>query len=65
MSVSDRCCTLAPYFKVSSGKLETFKKLCARFVAKTHEEQNAFLMDLVLMVTKLIAGKAMKTPKRF
>ena len=38
MSVSDRCCTLAPYFKVSSGKLEAFKKLCERFVAKTSEE---------------------------
>jgi quinol monooxygenase YgiN len=38
MSVSDRCCTLAPYFKVSNGKLEAFKELCEQFVAKTSEE---------------------------
>ena len=38
MSVSDKCCTLAPYFKVSSGNLEAFKKLCEQFVAKTGEE---------------------------
>ena len=38
MSVSDKCCTLGPYFKVSSGKLEAFKRLCKQFVAKTSEE---------------------------
>jgi quinol monooxygenase YgiN len=38
MSVSDKCCTLAPYFKVSSGNLEAFKKLCEQFVAKTRQE---------------------------
>jgi quinol monooxygenase YgiN len=38
MPVLDKCCTLAPYFKVSSGNLEAFKKLCEQFVAKTSEE---------------------------
>ncbi|HEX7516119.1 MAG TPA: hypothetical protein VF345_02415 [Chthoniobacterales bacterium] len=38
MSIQDKCCTLAPYFKVSSGNLEAFKKLCKQFVAKTSEE---------------------------
>jgi quinol monooxygenase YgiN len=38
MSIQDKCCTIAPYFKVSSGKLEAFKKLCQQFVAKTSEE---------------------------
>ena len=38
MPVLDKCCTLAPYFKVSSGNLEAFKKLCEQFVAKTGEE---------------------------
>jgi len=38
MSVSDRCCTLGPYFKVSSDKLKAFKELCEQFVAKTSEE---------------------------
>ncbi len=38
MSTRDKCCTIAPYFKVSSGNLEAFKKLCERFVAKTSEE---------------------------
>jgi hypothetical protein len=38
MSVLDKCCTLAPYFKVSSCKLKVFKELCEQFVAKTNEE---------------------------
>ena len=38
MSVPDKCCTLGPYFKVSSGKLKAFKALCEQFVAKTNEE---------------------------
>jgi hypothetical protein len=38
MSAQDKCCTIAPYFRVSSGKLEAFKELCQQFVAKTSEE---------------------------
>lgn len=38
MSVKDKCCTIAPYFKVSAGKLDEFKKLCEQFVAKTKQE---------------------------
>ena len=38
MPVQDKCCTIVPYFKVSSGKLEAFKKLCEQFVAKTNAE---------------------------
>jgi quinol monooxygenase YgiN len=38
MSVQDKCCTIVPYFKVSNGNLEAFKKLCEQFVAKTSEE---------------------------
>jgi quinol monooxygenase YgiN len=38
MSVRDKCCTIAPYFKIPGGNLEAFKKLCERFVAKTNEE---------------------------
>ena len=38
METQDTCCTIVPYFKVSSGKLEAFKKLCERFVEKTSEE---------------------------
>jgi quinol monooxygenase YgiN len=38
MSVQDKCCSIVPYFKVSAGNLEAFKKLCERFVAKTSEE---------------------------
>lgn len=39
MSVPDKCCTLAPYFKVSPGNLGPFKKLCEQFTAKTREER--------------------------
>ena len=38
MATQDKCCTIVPYFKVQSGKLETFKGLCERFVEKTNEE---------------------------
>ena len=38
MSTQDKCCTLAPYFKVSSGSLNTLKTLCEQFVTKTSEE---------------------------
>jgi quinol monooxygenase YgiN len=38
MSVEDKCCSIAPYFKVATGKLEAFKELCEQFVAKTTEE---------------------------
>jgi quinol monooxygenase YgiN len=38
MSTQDKCCTIAPYFKVSSGQLAAFKELGQQFVAKTREE---------------------------
>ena len=38
MSEKDKCCTIAPYFKVAEGKLEAFKELCEQCVAKTEEE---------------------------
>ena len=38
MATHDRCCTIVPYFKVQSGKLEAFKELCERFVEKTNGE---------------------------
>jgi quinol monooxygenase YgiN len=37
-SIPDRCCSIAPYFKVASGKLPAFRKLCEQFVAKTRQE---------------------------
>jgi hypothetical protein len=38
MATTDKCCTIVPYFKVHSGKLEAFKELCVQFVEKTLEE---------------------------
>ena len=38
MATQDTCCTIVPYFKVLSGKLEAFKGLCERLVEKTHDE---------------------------
>jgi quinol monooxygenase YgiN len=38
MATQDKCCSIVPYFKVSSGNVETFKNLCERFVAKSSEE---------------------------
>jgi len=34
----DKCCTIAPYFKVSSGKLPAFHRLCEQFVNQTRQE---------------------------
>ncbi len=38
MATHDKCCTIVPYFKISSGKLEAFKALCEKFVEKTNNE---------------------------
>jgi quinol monooxygenase YgiN len=38
MATQDKCCTIVPYFKVQSGKLDAFKALCEQFVEKTNEE---------------------------
>ena len=38
MTTQDKCCTIVPYFKISSGNLQAFKALCEQFVAKTSSE---------------------------
>jgi quinol monooxygenase YgiN len=38
MTAQDKCCTIVPYFKVQSDKIEDFKTLCERFVEKTRAE---------------------------
>ena len=38
MATQDKCCSIAPYFKVQGGKLGAFKDLCERLAAKTDEE---------------------------
>jgi hypothetical protein len=38
MATQDKCCTIVPYFKVQSGKLEAFKALSEQFVEKTRAE---------------------------
>jgi hypothetical protein len=38
MSTQDKCCTIVPYFKVPSGNLPAFKKICEAFVAKSSSE---------------------------
>ena len=38
MSAQDKCCTIAPYFKISNGNLEAFKELCEQFITKTKME---------------------------
>jgi quinol monooxygenase YgiN len=39
MATQDKCCSLAPYFKVFEGKLPAFRALCEQFVAKTQKEE--------------------------
>jgi quinol monooxygenase YgiN len=38
MATQDKCCTIVPYFKVHSGKTESFHALCGRFVEATSKE---------------------------
>lgn len=38
MATEDRCCTIAPYFKVREGQIDAFRALCERFVEKTSSE---------------------------
>lgn len=38
MATQDNCCTIVPYFKVPSGNLPAFRKLCEAFVEKTSTE---------------------------
>ncbi|MBF2759502.1 MAG: antibiotic biosynthesis monooxygenase [Ectothiorhodospiraceae bacterium AqS1] len=39
MATQDTCCTIVPYFAVQADKMDEFKALCERFVAKTQEEE--------------------------
>ena len=38
MATQDTCCSIVPYFKIYSSKIEAFKELCEKFVEKTNEE---------------------------
>jgi hypothetical protein len=38
MATQDRCCSIAPYFRIHDGRLASFKDLCERFIEKTMQE---------------------------
>jgi quinol monooxygenase YgiN len=38
MIVTDKCCTIVPYFKVASGKMDAFKSLCEQFMTRVSNE---------------------------
>ena len=38
MATQDKCVTIVPYFKVPSGKMDSFKRLCEQFVEKSRPE---------------------------
>ena len=40
MATEDKCCTIVPYFRVHEGKMEMFKQLSEKFVAKASTEPN-------------------------
>jgi len=42
MATQDRNVSIYPYFKVSEGKLETFRELCLQFVEATAKEPKCF-----------------------
>ena len=39
MSTYDKCCSIAPYFKIADGQIINFKNLCEQFVARASKEQ--------------------------
>ncbi len=38
MAAEDKCCTIVPYFRIHSGKIQEVKSLCEQFVEKTRAE---------------------------
>jgi len=42
MATEDKCCTLLPYFKIHSGKLQEFKTMCEQFVEKSKNEPGCY-----------------------
>jgi quinol monooxygenase YgiN len=34
----DKCCSIAPYFKIVESQIDQFKQLCEQFVARTSSE---------------------------
>ena len=38
MATDDTCCTVVPYFKIHSGKLDAMNALCQQFVSKSRDE---------------------------
>ncbi len=38
MVTQDKCCSIAPYFKVHDGQLSAFRALCQQYVEKTSAE---------------------------
>lgn len=65
MSTQDKCVTIGPYFRVKSGKLHEFKKLCERFTAQTSKEPGclyygfAFEDDLAFCREGYVDGQAL------
>lgn len=38
MATNDKCCSIAPYFKVHEGRMEEFRENCEAFVERTAQE---------------------------
>lgn len=38
MPTHDRCCSIAPYFKITEGQIDRFKQLCEQFVTRSGAE---------------------------
>jgi len=38
MATTDVCVSVSPYFKMHSGKIDEFKRICAQFVAQSAQE---------------------------
>jgi len=39
MSTCDKCCSIAPCFKIANGQIIRFKNLCEQFVTRTSKEE--------------------------
>ncbi len=48
MGTQDKCCSIAPYFKVHDGQLPAFRALCEQFVEKTSAESGCLYYGFAL-----------------
>src|SRR5215469_4459844 len=58
MSIQDRAVSIHPYWKISEGKMDTFKDLCQRFVAAAGVEPKCLYYRFSINGEEAFCGEA-------